>query len=496
MLTQVVGAADEVVRQLTAVGEPVEAQEQLAHVGGEVPVDLVVGLVGAVVHLAVVGTAGGDLEAGDAAGHEAPAVLPRALRRLDLVAVRDQVGVVRADLVEPRHELRRSVDVDGRALCRHELDAVHGGDPAHPVRVALGDEVPGADAPVVPAVRVAELLGGVEDEHDRAVRPVVAHLHRLGGGERGDHGAGVVEAGAEVGVVMRVPDDHLAVLLLAGQRGDDVVALAALVGHGHVDVALEGGHGLAGLDLTLEPVAVLLAHVDERDEAHVVLAVVGAQGVRSDRIPRVGWVVHVGAVGEVAGEDDGAGAVLGSLGALEVEPEVVHRAVDDDDLAGDVHALVVGCRAVAEVDHFGGDAVFVGAGYAAELGADQGPAADGDAGAAHGPFVDGDGLEAYVPVARRAQLGREVASRLVVRPGATEAKAERRGAEAVQVRLHVLWIALGVQLVDCLVVGHRGGGGGQQKRDCHDREDERESQTSVVHGTSRSRLTRTCLRAR
>ena len=206
----------------------------------------------------------------------------------------------------------------------------------------LGDRVPGADRPVVPAVGVAVLLGAGEEEDGRALRLHAGCLHRLGGEQLVGDRAGVVETGTEVRVEMGREKDRGERRVAALEDADDVVAHAAVLGERDRDLAVDRGHdGLAAGELLLEPVAVLPGDVDHRHPVVVVLAIVGAEGLRV-RVPRVGAFA--------VGHDDAGGLAQRGLGADEVQPPVIELAVDQHPLAGHVARCVeVVLRAGADV---------------------------------------------------------------------------------------------------------------------------------------------------
>ena len=117
----------------------------------------------------------------------------------------------------------------------------------------LRDRVPGADRPVVPAVGVAVLLGTGEEEDDGAPRLDAALHHRLGGEQFVDGGAGVVQAGTEVGVEMGRQKDRREVRIAAFEHADHVVADAAVLGQGDLHVARHRGRHRAAGGLELAP---------------------------------------------------------------------------------------------------------------------------------------------------------------------------------------------------------------------------------------------------
>ena len=185
-------------------------------------------------------------------------------------------------LLEHRRDLGAGEHPEVALLVADDLGVEHAGDLARPGRVRLRDEVPRADAPVVPAVGEAVLLGGGAEEDHRPLGLVVAHLHRLGDDEAVDDRRRVVEAALEPGVVMAAEDHVLAWLRRALDLADHVVALAAVGDELERSVELDGGGDGADLESLLEAVAV--ASTGSRPSA----ARRGRSRRRRRRAPRAG----------------------------------------------------------------------------------------------------------------------------------------------------------------------------------------------------------------
>ena len=431
----------------------VEAGLQRVRVLGDVaeqgPVDVGVGLLVGVVALAVVGLRRHERDRRHAGGGERPAVAPCTHGVVDRDRLVEPRRPLRRHPAQPWRQLGRRLHAHVASLLGHRLEVDVGDRLARPVGVRLGDRVPGADEPVEVAVGVAVLLGGVEEEDDRALRLVAAHRHRLGHGERGRDGAGVVGAGPEVGVDVTTDDDHRAVSGAARQLRHDVVAVAAVFGHRDRDIALDRRLDRAGLELGLEPGAVGARDVDGGDEGAHALEVVGPQGVGGLLVP--GWRRRS------EGRDHRRGAALRGLADLEVDPVLLEEGVDEDDLVGDVTGGVELVPAAgADVDDLAGDALGRRAVGAGERRGRHRGAGGGDRGALEVPGIDRDLLEAHVRQPHGGELVGDVLRCLVLRLGAGDAEAEVAGAEAVEGGVLLLRVAVGDELVDGGVEGHAG----------------------------------------
>ncbi len=463
------GAGLDVVGQqptLRGVGEPEHHLGDLGHVG---PVDLprehVLRVIGAVVG---VGRRSAEGDGRHTRGLERPAVGPGALSGAHTGTERQQAGGVGDHPVGERRQIGRGRQRE-RGLVGEVVAVQEETDLARPTGMAVSDRIPGADAPVVVGVGVAELLAGVEHEAHGVVRPVVALHHRLGDGEVVGHARRIVGAGVEVGVVMGRQQHERAVLDRARQIAEDVVAGAAPGGHAHLLDQLHGGHGTGavGVQPGLEPVAVLPGDVHEGVIAELPAAVERAEGVGSEGVIRVAV--------RAVGHDHADSAARGRFGGGVVGPEGIEVGIYQDELAlhadaGGREGVVVGRHAVVDVDDGGRQAVRRRGRHARKGRGDQRAAAHPDARRLEAEDIDGDRLESYVAQPDVTHLLSQVQGPGGVGRGPRQTEAELRiGARhGRKVAVDCLWVAMCEDLPKGRVErgrGRRQRGRGQQQQD-------------------------------
>ena len=273
--------------------------------------------------------------------------------------------------------------------------------------------------------------------------------HRLGDGEHVRERARIVDAGAEVGVLVRGHEHHLPVAAIAGELADHVVRDAAVALEGDLFLEEQGRRHGPGREPGLEPIAVAPRDIGPRRGGKVVLSVETAQGLVVDR-----EVFRV--LGRVRADDARGSSVRGFEGGPE-EPPRAHPHVDEDELAGDVAGRVeLGRRAALDIDDRRGDPSLRGRGDAGDGGGDHRPVPDGDARLLEFEHVDGDGLEPDVREAHGPHLGRDpfADGALGGRPGPAEAQIGV-GAERAEIFHELLRIALRELLIDGLVERRR-----------------------------------------
>ncbi len=225
-----------------------------------------------------------------------------------------------------------------------------------PFGALVSDRIPTADQPLVVRIGVAVLLVGAGQEEQGSARPESRVADRLGDPKHRRNRSCVVGRAVEPGVVVTREDDHLVGPVRAGDGPQDVVPDPAVVGPGELDIGRQRHRRRPRGDPRDQVVRGVPGDEDERNPVVVIRPVEAQQTV-------VTPVVEGSCCRCTRVEDHGQGALERRLVTVAVHPVVAERPVDEHDLPGGVHALVVAGLTQAQVEHLRRDPARRGTGH-------------------------------------------------------------------------------------------------------------------------------------
>ena len=183
----------------------------------------------------------------------------------------------------------------------------------------------------------------MQAEHDVVLGLIAGIQHGLGHGQHQAHGAVVILEAVVVHVVVRAHHDLVVGALALDGAGD-------VVGGSGVDLHLIV-HGQRGGDGALRQFGLNGLGILQTD------GYAGNAGGRADILGVERLVGHLGKAADIGRDDGGCTLILSLQHRIGDPPVGALVDIDQHDLAGGVHALVIPHGALVQIQHLGGEAL-------------------------------------------------------------------------------------------------------------------------------------------